>query len=140
MFQLSRAFSFESAHRLAKGYVGKCANIHGHSFRGTLTVACATLNHYGIGIDYADLKTFLKTIEAELDHALLLFEGDLPIISMCKETAIEFKSFSDNPTSEVLARYIYEAAQAYFSKTFPHVQIVEVAIEETCMSRCVYRG
>ena len=49
MYTLTKAFRFESAHRLAKGYEGKCANIHGHSWNGELTVeidtACALVSH-----------------------------------------------------------------------------------------------
>ena len=72
MYTLTKKFRFESAHRLAKGYKGKCANIHGHSWNGHITVEVRGLDKYGMAYDYTKLKEFTQKIEKQLDHSILL--------------------------------------------------------------------
>ena len=140
MYTLARRFSFESAHRLANGYVGKCSNIHGHSFQGELVVSCDVLDACGIGIDYSELKRFIKLIEAELDHTLLLYQADFAIIELCKQTKMEYKTFNKNPTSETIAQYIFQEATRYFGEKFPDITVSEVSIAETCTCKCTYKA
>lgn len=52
MYSLSKNFRFESAHRLGKGYEGKCRNIHGHSWNGSIKVKVKDLDQYDFGIDF----------------------------------------------------------------------------------------
>ena len=80
---LSKSFTFEAAHRLAKEYKGKCANIHGHSFKCTTTVRCTELNQHDMGIDFNIIKSFNKRIKNELDHKLLLYKEDITLIECC---------------------------------------------------------
>ena len=69
-FTLSKTFRFEAAHRIAKGYEGKCKHIHGHSWNGSITVSCSKVDRFGMGVDFGVIKQFLKQIE---DYFLLLF-------------------------------------------------------------------
>lgn len=137
MYELTKNFRFESAHRLAKGYKGKCANIHGHSWNGKLTIMCKTLDGYDFAIDFAILKEFLKKVEDRFDHKMLVHCEDLPIIELCVSGDYGFVPFVDNPTSEVIAKYIYRWARRYFGINDSMV-IKSVTIEETCTSKCVY--
>ena len=143
MYLLSKKFRFESAHRLALGYVGKCANIHGHSWNGMLTIECEELDNQGFGMDYADIKKITKPYEDNLDHKILLHAQDKGIIDLCKDNGWKFVSFNENPTSEVIAKDMFNYASQYLhdndlSKKGYRVKCV--TIEETCTSKCEYYG
>lgn len=136
MYTLTKKFRFEAAHRLAKGYEGKCANIHGHSWNGEITVTAIKLDKYGFGIDFGRLKKFTKEIEDWLDHAIILCSDDDKLIALCTEQGWKTIMSTENPTSEVIAEVIYKMACEHFIGG--NVFVKSVTIEETCTSRCVY--
>lgn len=137
MYTLTKKFRFEAAHRLAKGYKGKCANIHGHSWNGEITVTTTELDEYGFGIDFERLKKFTKEIEELLDHVLILSKDDEKLIEFCNSNGWDIMVFcTNNPTSEVIAEWIYERARRHFIGSCIFVK--SITIEETCTSRCVY--
>ena len=136
MIQLKKAFSFEAAHRLGKGYPGKCRNIHGHSWSGELLVTCTQLNQFDLGIDYGDIQVFLNQIEDELDHILMLDKGDQSIIDLCNAEGWDVKVFDQNPSSEVVAQYILDEATDYFNTHYPEISVHSVSLSETCQSNC----
>ena len=80
--RISKDFDFEMAHALW-GYDGKCKDIHGHSYRLTVTIKGAVIqdkNHVknGMVLDYGDLKNIINPLIIDkLDHALVL-NGDSP--------------------------------------------------------------
>ena len=140
MFTLSKAFRFEAAHRIAKGYVGKCANIHGHSWQGEIHLACETMDPMGMGIDFQDIQTFIDIIVARFDHKLILYKDDSALIRLCREQNWEIVLFDDeNPTSERIAKYIAEEATSYFKLNHPDSRVLQVIVEETCTSRCTWQ-
>ena len=138
MFTITKKFSFEAAHRLAKGYPDKCKNIHGHSFNGELTVSCEKLDFYDMGVDFSVLKTFLKKIERYFDHSLILYEKDDALIKLCREQDWYIVTMKQNPTSEVIAAYIFDQAQKELESLYP-CKVISVVIAETCQSRCEYK-
>ena len=68
-------------------------------------------------MDYADMKEIFKPIYDQLDHHCL---NDVPGL--------------ENPTSEVLARWIWNNLKP----DLPNLP--RVVINETCTSGCIYRG
>lgn len=135
--ELTKKFRFESAHRLAKGYVGKCSNIHGHSWNGNLTVSTTTLDKFSMGVDYGILGKFLKQIEEALDHKLLVCAEDTELIEICKKNEWLHVEFAENPTSEAIAIWIFETAQEFFAEEeYAHVTVKSVTVEETCTTAC----
>jgi 6-pyruvoyltetrahydropterin/6-carboxytetrahydropterin synthase len=116
--ELKKTFRFESAHSLPKTPEGhKCRRLHGHSFRVTVHVSGEVDEERGWLIDYADIKEAWQPLHDRLDHYYLNeIEG------------------LENPTSEVLARWIWERLET----TLPHLSAITV--HETCTSSCVYRG
>lgn len=80
------------------------------------------LNEIEILIDFKDLKGILKEILAELDHRLI---NDHPYF---KER---------NPSSENLARFIFERAKNKLS-TYNGVKVKEVAVYETEKACAIY--
>lgn len=145
MYTLTKKFRFEAAHRLAEGYVGKCANIHGHSWNGEICIAWGkSLNQTGISVDFSLLKEFVKIqIEDWLDHKILLFFKDEEIVELCKRNKFDFIVFSENPTCEVISRWIFNEAVNWFEKNSVDYKngrfwIESVKIEETCTTSCTY--
>lgn len=80
--RVTKIFEFETAHALW-GYDGKCKDIHGHSYKLTVSIAGdqiqdSTNPKYGMIIDFGDLKTIVKKeIVDVFDHCLLV-NGNTP--------------------------------------------------------------
>jgi 6-pyruvoyltetrahydropterin/6-carboxytetrahydropterin synthase len=116
--RLVHEFRFEAAHRLPKVPAGhKCARLHGHSFRVELAVAGPVDETSGWFIDFERLYDAWKPLHDQLDHNYL---NDIPGL--------------DNPTSEVLAAWIWARVQP----VLPPLE--RVTVFETCESRCEYEG
>ncbi|MBC8309526.1 MAG: 6-carboxytetrahydropterin synthase QueD [Phycisphaerales bacterium] len=116
--RLEKTFRFEAAHWLPNVPHGhKCGRMHGHSFRVTVVVLGDVDQKSGWVMDYGIIKNAFAPLEKQLDHYLLNeIEG------------------LENPTSEVLSQWIWNRLQPKLPQLF------EVAVEETCTCRCVYRG
>ena len=116
--EIYKTFTFEAAHRLPNVPPGhKCARLHGHSFQVMVHVQGPLLAHAGWVMDFADLKAVVKPLIEELDHAYL---NEIPGL--------------ENPTSEVIARWIWRRLTA------PLTGLRQIVVRETCTSGCVYRG
>lgn len=80
VIRITKEFSFEMAHAL-HGYDGACSNIHGHSYKLSVTVSGKPENDsnsskQGMVMDFGDLKNIVKTEILEIfDHALILNEN-----------------------------------------------------------------
>lgn len=116
--EIFREFNFEAAHRLPKVPEGhKCSRLHGHSYKVIVHVEAPVEPEAGWVMDFGDLKRAFKPIDAQLDHYYL---NDIDGL--------------ENPTSEVLARWIWERLQP----SLPALSALTV--RETCTSGCTYRG
>jgi len=92
MYELTVTARFAAAHQLRE-YSGKCENLHGHNWKVEAIVSAAALNEIGLAIDFKEIKESLHETLDQLDHTFL---NDLPM----------FKD--DNPSSENIARWIFE--------------------------------
>ena len=74
LIRITKKFSFETGHALS-GYDGKCRNVHGHSYKLSVTVIGEPITDpshvkYGMVIDFTDLKKIVKEeIVDVFDHA-----------------------------------------------------------------------
>ena len=62
--RITKIFSFETGHALY-GYDGKCRNVHGHSYKLSVTVVGNPIENssnvkFGMVIDFSDLKKIVK--------------------------------------------------------------------------------
>ena len=138
IFKLTKDFRFETAHRLSKDYLGKCSNIHGHSWNGEIAVTAPKLDVFDMAIDFSDIKEFCKMVESKLDHKLILWVND-PLVPLLQDADTEVFTMQKNPTSEALAEMIYNWAVDYFKDVYEEtVEVAYVRIEETCTSSCTY--
>ncbi|MBD2783396.1 6-carboxytetrahydropterin synthase QueD [Xenorhabdus sp. DI] len=111
-------FQFEAAHYLPnvpKGH--KCGRLHGHSFMVRLEITGEVDPLTGWLMDFADVKAVFKPIWEQLDHHYL---NEIPGL--------------ENPTSEVLAKWIWEQLKPKLP------QLSAVMVKETCSAGCIYRG
>ncbi|WP_276978439.1 6-carboxytetrahydropterin synthase [Flavobacterium filum] len=87
--RITKQFSFETGHALY-GYDGKCKNVHGHSYKLSVTVIGApivdsTNVKFGVVIDFGDLKKIVKEEIVDLfDHATV-FNQNTPHIELANE-------------------------------------------------------
>ncbi len=116
--EVFKEFIFEAAHRLPHVPEGhKCGRLHGHSFRAQIFVRGPIGDNTGWVIDFADIKGAFGPFYDQLDHNFLNeIEG------------------LDNPTSEVLARWIYDRLRPLLPG------LSKVVLHETCTAGAVYEG
>jgi len=116
--EIFKEFSFEAAHRLPNVPPGhKCARLHGHSFRVEVAVRGPVGRDSGWVMDFADLTAAFRPLHDQLDHYYLNEVAGL-----------------ENPTSEVLARWIWRRLRPALPG------LARVVVRETCTSGCVYAG
>ena len=116
--EIFKIFTIESAHRLPNVPEGhKCARLHGHSFRIELHLSGDVDPVSGWLMDFAEVKRIFKPTYAMLDHNYL---NDIPGL--------------ENPTSENLARWIFERVK-------PEIPLLSaVVVHETCTAGSRYTG
>lgn len=134
-FTLTKKFRFETAHRLTKGYQGKCNHIHGHSWNGKIAVTALELDEVDMAVDFKILGRFCKMVEERYDHKLLLWEKD-PLIECFPLGATDIVETEGNPTSEYLAEEIYNLATEFFRNYKCEIEYIQV--DETCTSECIF--
>lgn len=100
--RITKQFNFETGHALY-GYDGKCRNVHGHSYKLSVTVIGSPItdtSHVKLGmvIDFGDLKKIVKEeIVDKFDHATV-FNKNTPHIELAKE-------LTDRGHNVILANY-----------------------------------
>jgi 6-pyruvoyltetrahydropterin/6-carboxytetrahydropterin synthase len=115
--ELFREFTFEAAHRLPNVPPDhKCARLHGHSFKVSVHVTGPVDPATGMLVDFAEIDEAFAPVHAELDHYYLN-----EVVGL------------ENPTSENLARWIWERIEVA-------LPISQIVVRETCTSGAVYRG
>lgn len=112
--EIARSYSIEAAHRLPHVPAQhKCARLHGHSFRITLTVGGEVDPVLGWLLDFAAIDAAFEPLFAMLDHHYL---NEVPGL--------------ENPTSEILARWVLERVR------LPVGRVTAVTVAETCNAAC----
>lgn len=116
VFQIKNHFQIESARflpNLSKDH--PCSRLHGHSFKIILTLQGPLDPKIGWVQDYHEINTIMKPILDQLDHRVL---NDVPGL--------------ENPTSEILARWLYQQA-------LRHLPLLKtVTVMETPTTECSY--
>jgi 6-pyruvoyltetrahydropterin/6-carboxytetrahydropterin synthase len=116
--ELVKDFTFEAAHALPHApKAHKCARLHGHSFKIEVRVEGEVDPAKGWLIDYGDIAKAFEPLYAQLDHYYL---NEIPGL--------------ENPTSEQLARWIWERLKPALP------ELSAIVVQETCTARCIYRG
>lgn len=122
VYLLTVTSEFAAAHCL-RNYGGPCENLHGHNFAVEVVVSGKKLEpKVDILLDFKELKRRLGEVVDELDHRHL---NELPVFSR------------HNPSSELLARYIFEGLRQRLAGT-PGITLVSVSVSEKASSKATY--
>lgn len=133
--RITKQFTFETGHALY-GYDGKCRNVHGHSYKLSVTVIGTPItdtSHTKLGmvIDFGDLKKIVKEeIVDPFDHATV-FNKNTPHIELAKELmdrAHKVILADYQPTSENMVIDFAEKIQLRLPKT---IQLHSLKLRET---------
>lgn len=124
-YELNKDFQFAAAHYVPHEDAGNCQNMHGHTYFTNITIAGDKLDHTGFLVNFKQIKDL---IHKRFDHRVMN----------------EDSKFSDQdstyfPTTEVVARTIYEIIQEHLDSLPNQPTCVQVFVRETPTSYCIYR-
>ena len=133
--RITKQFSFETGHALY-GYDGKCKNVHGHSYKLSVTVIGKPISDnsnvkFGMVIDFSDLKKIVKEeIVDVFDHATV-FNKNTPHV----ELAAELRNRGHHvilvdyqPTSE---KMVTDFAQKIINRLPADIKLHSLKLQET---------
>jgi 6-pyruvoyltetrahydropterin/6-carboxytetrahydropterin synthase len=113
---------FSAAH-LLKEIGGQCEDLHGHNFVVEISIASYKLNTEGILIDFRILEKWTEEVIKDLDHKYLN----------------DIQYFEDiNPSSELIARFIYDRISKKANRHYLKVSCITVWESEN--ARVSYYG
>ena len=133
--RITKQFNFETGHALY-GYDGKCKNVHGHSYKLSVTVIGQPISDtsnvkYGMVIDFGDLKKIVKEdIVDVFDHATV-FNKNTPHIELAKELKdrghhvilVDYQ-----PTSEMM---VIDFAKKIQARLPENIELHSIKLQET---------
>ncbi|WP_452225354.1 6-pyruvoyl trahydropterin synthase family protein [Lacinutrix chionoecetis] len=133
--RITKLFSFETGHALY-GYDGKCKNVHGHSYKLSVTVFGQPISDtsnvkFGMVIDFTDLKKIVKEeIVDVFDHATV-FNKNTPHVELAKELKDRGHSVllvNYQPTSEMM---VIDFAKKIKKRLPKNIQLHSLKLQET---------
>ena len=121
LIEVTKEFTFDSCHQLL-AYKGKCANLHGHTYKLQVTVE-GKCDRRGLVLDFGDIKDIVKTLVIDrLDHKNLTEE-------------LEY-----NTTAENMVVWIYDILNDNFKHRGELARVTKVRLWETPTSFATYKG
>ncbi len=120
MYELGIKAQFSAAHHLVD-YPGTCVVHHGHNWDVEVWVRGRELDTLGLLLDFKTLKQAVNEVIAELDHTDLNAHAHFS---------------HENPTSERIARYLYDRLGTCVNT--PRYHIARVTVHETQGSQASY--
>ncbi len=151
IYRVCKTFEIENGHMLSK-HPGRCRLPHGHSRTVELIIASDHLDDNDMVCDFKALKLAVEDYLDQYDHALMINSND-PFLKTIPEqyTARLIVLDNEDPTTEVLARRIYEYVSAQIKAggsytdpngntfTLPtHLTLERVRVSETSSSWAEY--
>ncbi|MDP1571093.1 MAG: 6-carboxytetrahydropterin synthase [Vicinamibacterales bacterium] len=123
---------FHTGHRQL-GYPGKCRWVHGHTWRGTVTVSTEAFprDALDMSLDFGDIKAIMRA----LDHKLLVTDQDTAFLdpSLFEPEGL-VRLEGKGPSVENVATYVHGHVVQLIERKYPGRGLryqVEVLIQET---------
>lgn len=138
LIRITKQFTFETGHALY-GYDGKCKNVHGHSYKLSVTVigkpiADRTHVKFGMVIDFGDLKKIVnREIVNVFDHATV-FNKNTPHVELAKELSDRGHNVllvDYQPTSEMMVIDFASKIKTFLPAS---IQLHSLRLQETATS------
>ena len=133
--RITKQFSFETGHALY-GYDGKCKNVHGHSYKLSVTVIGSPILDaanvkFGMVIDFTDLKKIVKEeIVDAFDHATV-FNKNTPHVELAHELSTRGHHVilvNYQPTSENM---VIDFAKKITARLPDNIALYSLKLQET---------
>jgi 6-pyruvoyltetrahydropterin/6-carboxytetrahydropterin synthase len=133
--RITKQFTFETGHALY-GYDGKCRNVHGHSYKLSVTVIGNPISDsshvkFGMVIDFSDLKKIVKEeIVDVFDHATV-FNKNTPHVELAKELSNRGHNVllvNYQPTSEMM---VIDFAEKIIARIPNTIKLHSLKLQET---------
>lgn len=125
---ISKDIKFDCAHMLSN-YEGKCANLHGHTYHGTVTLEGDINPETGMLLDYNTIKDVVDVF----DHAIIFSAtgernpAETELYNWaCRYKMRKVELVHGKSTAETLARDIVD-----MFITMPTVRVVQIKLSET---------
>ena len=115
MFEIKLIRKFSAAHNL-RNYRGKCEKLHGHNWKVETILAGECLDKSEMLFDFTEAKKLVDAVLSEFDHNYL--NRHYPFDQL-------------NPTSENIAKYIFESIQKKLKKIDRQIKIRKVTVWES---------
>ncbi|WP_100399712.1 6-carboxytetrahydropterin synthase QueD [Bacillus sp. FJAT-44742] len=125
-YELNKDMHMAAAHFIPNEQAGKCQDIHGHTYVINVTIAGDSLDESGFLVNFQLLK---EIVHKRYDHTLLNDHDEYA----SQEDSNQF------PTTEVVARVIWERIQKELDQHLNHPRCLQVFVRETPTSYVVYR-
>lgn len=122
-FGVAKELTFDAAHRLHRLPPSHpCRNLHGHTYRVRVELTSSSLDPgTAMTADFAEVKTVLKEVIDQLDHAVLVAEDDTELRELVERLGSRVAVLPvTQTTAEELARHIYY----YLRNRLPMVRCV----------------
>ena len=133
--RITKQFKFETGHALY-GYDGKCKNVHGHSYKLSVTVSGKPIQDannvkFGMVIDFSDLKKIVnEEIVDVFDHATV-FNKNTPHVELAKELmdrGHDVLLVDYQPTSEMM---VIDFAEKIKKRLPEKIKLHAIKLQET---------
>ena len=111
---VTEKFTFEAAHHLPD-YPGKCANIHGHSYRLEVAIEGRVDKETGMVMDFKDISKIVQ------EHALSVLDHS------------DLNKTIENPTAENTVKWIWHRLDT-------HLNLSYLRLWESDTSSVIYNG
>ena len=144
MYQIKKQLKqFSAAHRLIKGYQGKCRNLHGHNYAVSVLFASDRLDQYDFVIDFDDISRLCdRWVHDNWDHSALISEDDKALLEFCITEKQKYYLVPNgkNTTVEALAEHLLQQLQILLSqeKRCQHLKILQVEIAESATAKAIF--
>lgn len=147
MYQIRKQLrQFCAAHRLIKGYPGKCQHLHGHNYVVTVTLQSERLNQYDFVVDFVDIRQLFENwLQQHLDHLVIVSEDDIELLEFLQRTNERYYVLEGhkNTSAECMAEFLFYQFEKILMNSDIykahglHLTAVEVA--ETSESSAIYQ-
>ncbi|MFT5102586.1 MAG: 6-pyruvoyltetrahydropterin/6-carboxytetrahydropterin synthase [Candidatus Latescibacterota bacterium] len=136
--RITKQFSFETGHALY-GYDGKCRNVHGHSYKLSVTVIGNPIDDnthvkFGMVIDFSDLKKVVKEEIVDVFDHVTVFNKNTPHVELAKELSDRGHNVllvDYQPTSEMM---VIDFAAKIKERLPQEIMLHSLKLQETATS------
>lgn len=129
--RITKSATFEMAHALDAS-MGKCANIHGHSYKLWITIGRVIGDNKNVVMDFRELKELISsTIIDKYDHSFVLFKNKKNEEIKRRFASLEIQNIillPFQPTTENLLVHFVSC----FQESLPsHITLEKLRLQET---------